>query len=60
VFIGVSGVVVDGAKLPSSAGDFIDDAAGAGSECRPSAAAGMHACRRPAAGASQGIAPTET
>jgi hypothetical protein len=34
VFIDVSGGVVDGVKLPPRAGNFIDDAVCAGSECR--------------------------
>src|SRR6185436_3980572 len=45
VFIDVSGVVVDGAKLPSSAGNFIDDAVCVGSESRASpATAGASVC----------------
>jgi hypothetical protein len=60
VFIDVSGVVVDGVKLPSSAGEFIDDALGAGSETRVVASAGLRDCVRPGEAAPQGVARIET
>jgi hypothetical protein len=43
VFIDVSGGVVDGVKLPSSAGDFIDDPVCGGSDYRAVAAGGSRA-----------------